>query len=112
MKKLYLVIPIVRPEDLNAIAQSEGWHTRVDLLRKTGTSFNTHWNGKHVLDQDEKPWNASEEDIAALTNTNGEVVALSEGEYHISAAIPLLCDKDGSVYAAEDDLEDLLKEVF
>lgn len=112
MKKLYLVKQIVRPEDLGEIARSEGWHTRTDVLRKTGTSFNTHWNGKNVLDQDEKPWNASDEDIAALQKTSGEVVALSEGKYFVSHTIPLFADTDGSIYAAEEDLEDLLKQIF
>ncbi len=112
MKKLYLVNPIARPEDLGDVARSEGWQTRTDVLRKTGTSFNTHWNGKNVLDQDEKPWNASEEDIASLTQTSGEVVALSEGQYYVSNTIPLFADTDGSIYAAEEDLEDLLKQIF
>ena len=112
MKKLYLVIPIVKPEDLGDVARSEGWHTRTDVLRKTSTSYNTHWNGKNVLDQDEKPWIASEEDVASLMKTNGQVVALSEGKYYVSNTIPLLADKDGSVYAAEEDLEDLLKQIY
>jgi hypothetical protein len=106
--KLLLVIPIRVQEDLDAVVQSEDWHTVKDLFKKTGTSYNTHWNGNYVLDQDEIPWKVSPEEIAALTESEGRVIVVSEGKYGITGSIPLYSDRDGSVYVLEKDVEEML----
>jgi hypothetical protein len=103
--KLLLVIPIRNPEDLLPVVESEGWHTVKDLFRKTNTSYNSHWNGNYVLDQDEIPWKASPEEIDALQQSKGRVVVLSGTKYAISDKITLFSDTDGSVYVQEEDLE-------
>jgi hypothetical protein len=108
VQKLLLVIPIREQEDLLPVVESEGWHTTKDLFRKTGTSYNTHWNGNYVLDQDEIPWKATREEIQALEKSKGRVVVLQEAKYGITDKINLYTDKDGSVYALEDNLQDLL----
>lgn len=108
IRKLLLVIPIRAQEDLMPVVESEGWHTTKDLFKKTGTSYNTHWNGNYVLDQDEIPWKATQEEIKALGKSKGRVVVLSEAKYNITDNISLFTDTDGSVYALEDNLEDLL----
>jgi hypothetical protein len=107
-KKLLLLIPIQVQDDLLPVVESEGWHTVKDLFRKTNTSYNTHWNGNYVLDQDEIPWKASEEEIACLEKSRGRVVVLSEGKYLLSDEITFLTDRDGSVYALEEELQPLL----
>jgi len=107
-QKLLLVIPIRAQEDLMPVVESEGWHTTTDLFRKTGTSYNTHWNGNYVLDQDEIPWKATKEEIEALEKSKGRVVVLFEAKYNITDKINLYTDKDGSVYALENSVEELL----
>lgn len=107
-QKLLLVIPIRGQEDLMPVVESEGWHTAKDLFRKTGTSYNTHWNGNYVLDQDEIPWKATREEIQTLEKSKGRVVVLYEMKYNITDKINLYTDKDGSVYALEDNLIHLL----
>jgi hypothetical protein len=107
-KKLLLVIPIGDQEDLLPVVNSEGWHTVKDLFKKTSTSFNVHWNGNHVLDQDEIPWKVTPEELASLVKSEGRVVVLSDGKYAISENIPLYTDRDGSVYVLEDAVEELL----
>ena len=59
-KKLLLLIHVDVQDDLLPVVESEGWHTIKDLFRKTETSYNQHWNGKSVLDQDEIPFLQSE----------------------------------------------------
>jgi hypothetical protein len=108
IKKLLLVIPIRDQDDLAPVVESEGWHTVKDLFRKTSTSYNTHWNGKFVLDQDEVPWKASDSEIQELSGTSGEVVVIVDAKYQISDKINLFADRDGSVYALESDLAHLL----
>ena len=108
IEKLLLVIPIRGQEDLTPVVESEEWHTTKDLFKKTGTSYNTHWNGNYVLDQDEIPWKATREEIECLEKSKGRVVVLSEGKYNITDKINLFTDKDGSVYAVEDDLQGIL----
>jgi hypothetical protein len=108
-KKLLLVIPIGDQEDLLPVVNSEGWHTVKDLFKKTNTSFNVHWNGNYVLDQDEIPWKVSPEEIAALVESQGRVVVVSDGKYTISEDIPLYTDRDGSVYVLEEAIEELLR---
>jgi hypothetical protein len=108
-KKLLLLIPIRVQDDLLPVVESEGWHTVKDLFRKTNTSYNTHWNGNYVLDQDEIPWKASQEEIASLVKSQGRVIVLSDGKYHISDEIAFYTDRDGSVYVLEDDVQGLLE---
>lgn len=108
-KKLLLVIPIGEQDDLLPVVNSEGWHTVKDLFKKTSTSFNVHWNGNYVLDQDEIPWKVSTEEIEALEQSGGRVVVVSDGKYTISDDIPLYTDRDGSVYVLEEAIEDLLR---
>ncbi|MFH0821315.1 MAG: hypothetical protein V2B18_01080 [Pseudomonadota bacterium] len=107
-RKLLLVIPIASQDDLLPIVESEGWQTVRDLFRKTGTSYNTHWNGKYVLDQDEKPWKITGEELLSLRRAAGRVVVVTEGDYGISKEIPLYVDTDGSTYVLEDDIQLLL----
>lgn len=109
-RKLLALITIEAHEDLLPVAQAEDWHTVIDLLRKTRTSFNTHWNGKHVLDLDDTPWVAGDEDLAALTHTQGDVVILFDSKYHMRENVPLYLDTDGSFYVLEDDIKELLSE--
>jgi len=108
-KKLLLVIPVRVQDDLLPVVESEGWHTIKDLFKKTSTSYNTHWNGNYVLDQDEIPWKASKEELKSLEKSKGLVVVLSEGKYNISDNVTLYTDKDGSVYVLEDDITSLLE---
>jgi hypothetical protein len=108
VKKLLLVIPVRLQEDLLSVVESEGWHTVQDLFKKTATSFNMHWNGNYVLDQDEIPWKASLEEINSLEVTKGQVIVLDDGKYRITEKISLFNDKD-SVYALEDDIAYLLE---
>lgn len=108
VKKLLLLIYVDVQDDLLPVVESEGWHTIKDLFRKTGTSYNQDWNGKYVLDQDEIPWKASDEELEALTTFTDRVVVLSDGKYLISEELTLYRDTDGSVYALESDLETLL----
>lgn len=108
VKKLLLVIPVRLEKDLMSVVESEGWHTLQDLYKKTATSYNMHWNGNYVLDQDEIPWKASLEEINSLEMTKGRVIVLDDGKYQITDKITLLNDKD-SVYALEDDLKYLLE---
>lgn len=107
-KKLLLLIPIRVQDDLLPVVESEGWQTVKDLFRKTNTSYNTHWNGHYVLDQDEIPWKASEEEVGCLEKSRGRVVVVSEGKYQISEEITFFTDRDGSVYALEEDVQPLL----
>jgi hypothetical protein len=107
-KKLLLVIPVGVQDDLLPVVESEGWHTVKDLFKKTGTSYNRDWNGKYVLDQDEIPWKASDEELLSLISAAGDVVVISDGEYHLAENLTLFKDTDGSVYVTEDDLEGLL----
>jgi hypothetical protein len=67
--------------------------------------YATHWHGNYVLDQDEIPWKASKEEIAALERVRGRVIVLAGWKYNISDTLTLYVDKDGSVYAVEDDVE-------
>ena len=67
-----------------------------------------HWNGKYVLDQDEIPWKASDEELESLTTVTDRVVVLSDGKYLVSDEITLYKDTDGSTYALERDIETLL----
>ncbi len=106
-RKLLLVIPVRFQEDLLSVVESEGWHTIQDLFKKTATSYNLHWNGNFVLDQDEIPWKATKEEINSLEVSKGRVIVLNDGKYNITEKINLYNDKD-SVYALEDDLEDML----
>ena len=108
VKKLLLVIPVRLQEDLLSVVESEGWHTVQDLFKKTATSFNMHWNGNYVLDQDEIPWKASLEEINSLEVTKGHVIVLDDGKYRITEKISLFNDKD-SVYALEDDIAHLME---
>ncbi|MGD9817572.1 MAG: hypothetical protein AB7V04_02620 [Desulfomonilaceae bacterium] len=108
IKRLLLVIPVSVQEDLLAVVESEGWHTVQDLFKKTATSYNLHWNGNYVLDQDEIPWKASLEEINSLEMIKGRVIVLDDGKYQITEKISLFKDKD-SVYALEDDLAYLLE---
>ncbi|MGB6065577.1 MAG: hypothetical protein WBG50_12265 [Desulfomonilaceae bacterium] len=105
IKKLLLVIPVRSQEDLLPVVESEEWHTVKDLFKKTGTSYNTHWNGNYVLDQDEIPWKATQEEVDALQKSKGRVIVLSDGKYNISEKIDLYTDSDGSVYVSEEDVE-------
>jgi hypothetical protein len=107
-RRLLLLIHVRIQDDLLQVVESEGWHTVKDLFRKTGTSYNVHWNGKYVLDQDEIPWKVTEEELGALERSRGRVVVLSDGKYRISGDVTLYRDTDGSVYAMEPDLEHLL----
>jgi hypothetical protein len=107
VKKLLLVIPIKTPEDLMPIVVSEGWHTTRDLFKKTDTSYNTHWNGNFVLDQDEIPWKASREEVDSLKQSSGRVIVILEAKYHISDSIALYADTDGSMYVDEEDVQGL-----
>ncbi len=109
VKKLLLVIPIRIQDDLKPVLESEGWHTAKDLFRKTSTSYNTHWNGNYVLDQDEIPWKATPQEIEALEKTKGRVVVLNETKYNITEKVPLYMDKDGSVYVVEEDVTSFLE---
>jgi hypothetical protein len=104
VKKLLLVIPIRIQEDLLPVVESEGWHTIKDLFKKTDTSYNTHWNGNFVLDQDEIPWKATKEEIDSLSQTDGRVVVIDDGKYSISEKVTLFADTDGSLYVLEEDV--------
>ena len=108
-KRLLLVIPIHLQDDLKPIVESEGLHTINDLFRKTGTSYNRHWNGNYVLDQDEIPWKASSDELESLDQLKGRVVVLDELRYKITDKITLYTDKDGSVYVMEDDLKGIFE---
>ncbi|MEW6138652.1 MAG: hypothetical protein AB1733_10505 [Thermodesulfobacteriota bacterium] len=108
VKKLLLLIHVEAQDHLLPVVESEGWHTVKDLFKKTGTSYNQHWNGKYVLDQDEIPWKVTDAELTELKELRGQVVVLSDGKYFISDEIPLYQDKDGSTYAMETDLEPLL----
>ncbi len=101
---LLLVIPIREQDDLLPVVESEGWYTVIDLFKKTGTSYNTHWNGNYVVDQDEIPWKASQEELNSLAQITGRVVVLSGATYNISESLNLYADSDGSVYVREGDL--------
>jgi hypothetical protein len=105
IRKLLLVIPIRIQDDLAPVVESEGWHTIKDLFKKTGTSYNTHWNGNYVLDQDEIPWKATPEEIDLLERIDGKVVVLNGTKYNVSEALMLFKDTDDSVYVLEDDIE-------
>jgi hypothetical protein len=105
IKKLLLVLPVHSQEDLLPVVESEEWHTVKDLFRKTGTSYNADWNGNYVLDQDEIPWKATDEELNALGKSKGRVVVILDGKYNLSEKIDLYTDSDGSVYASEEDLE-------
>lgn len=107
-KKLLLVIPVGVQEDLLSVVESEGWHTLQDLFKKTGTSYNLHWNGNYVLDQDEIPWKASFEEVNSLEVIKGRVIVLNDGKYNISERVNLFKDKN-TIYALEDDLAYLLE---
>lgn len=102
---LLLVIPIREQDDLLPVVESEGWYTVKDLFKKTGTSYNTHWNGNYVVDQDEIPWKATEEELNSLAKISGRVIVLSGATFNISESLPLFADSDGSVYVRERDLE-------
>ncbi len=108
IRKLLLVIPIREQSDLEPVIESEGWHTVKDLFKKTDTSYNTHWNGNFVLDQDEIPWKAESEEISSLKETSGKVIVLNDGRYSITEQLKLYADTDGSVYALEDDVQYLM----
>ncbi len=110
VKKLLLVIPIQKPEDLMPVVVSEGWHTTRDLFKKTSTSYNTHWNGNYVLDQDEIPWKASSGEVDSLRQSSGRVIVVLESKYSISDSITLYSDTDGSVYVVEEDVQGLFEE--
>ncbi|MCX5861701.1 MAG: hypothetical protein NTW27_06230 [Deltaproteobacteria bacterium] len=107
VKKLLLVIPIRLEEDLIPVMESEGWYNVRDFYKKTGTSYETHWSGNYVVDQDEIPWKASKEEWDSLEKSKGRVVVISGADYNISDKITLYTDTDGSVYVSEDDLEGL-----
>lgn len=109
VRKLLLVIPIRVQDDLAPVLESEGWHTVKDLFKKTSTSYNTHWNGNYVLDQDEIPWKATREEVDALEKIKGCVVVLNEAKYHITERVTLYTDKDGSVYVVEEDVTSFLE---
>jgi hypothetical protein len=105
--KLLLVIPIREQEDLLPVAKAQEWATVKDLFKKTSTSYNTHWNGKYVVDLDEIPWKATKEELDSLEKSHGKVIVLSEGNYHVSEKLNLYNDTDGSVYVLEKDVEQL-----
>jgi hypothetical protein len=105
--KLLLVIPIKLQEDLTQIVESEGLHTVSDLLRKTSTSYNAHWNGNYVLDQDEIPWKATTDEVNQLTKADGRVIVINNMEYGITENIALFKDKDGSYYVLEEEVSSL-----
>jgi hypothetical protein len=109
--KLLMLIRVENQDDLLPVVESEGWHTVQDLFRKTGTLYNRDWNGKFVLDQDERPWKATDEELASLNRLQGKVVVISEGKYHISTQVPVYKDRDGSVYVAEADLSRFLSKI-
>lgn len=102
---LLLVIPIREQDDLLPVVESEGWYTVKDLFKKTGTSYNTHWNGNYVVDQDEIPWKATKDELNSLTKMTGRVVVLSGSTYNATETVALFTDSDGSVYVRESDLE-------
>ncbi len=108
VQKLLLVIPINVLDDLQPIWESEGWNNSKDLFRKTSISYNIHWNGNYVVDQDEIPWKASREELSELKESEGCVVVLSGSEYKISEKVALYCDRDGSFYVLEDNVKSLL----
>jgi hypothetical protein len=107
-EKLLLVIYVDEQEDLTPIVSAEGWHTIKDLLRKTDTSYNTHWNGKYVIDLDETPWKATPEEINSLGRTTGSVVCIADGDYRNIDKLTILLDKDGSAYVKETDVKELI----
>lgn len=109
--KLLLLIRVETQDDLLSVVESEGWHTVQDLFRKTGTLYNRDWNGKYVLDQDERPWYATDEEFGSLKKFKGKVVVISEGRYHISRQVAVYKDKDGSAYALENDLSRFLTNI-
>ena len=109
--KLFPLIRVETQDDLLPVVESEGWHTVQDLFRKTSTLYNRDWNGKYVLDQDERPWNATDVELASLKKLQGKVVVISEEKYHISTQVPVYEDRDGSVYAVEADLSRFLSTI-
>jgi hypothetical protein len=109
IKSLLLVIPIGGQDDLLQVVESEGWQTVKDLFKKTNTSYNTHWNGNFVLDQDEIPWKAGPEEIGSLSTSEGKVVVINEGKYFITEKVTLFHDTDGSVYVMEEAVSPLLE---
>jgi hypothetical protein len=106
-QKLLLVIPIKLQDDLAQIVESEGLHTVSDLLRKTGTSYNSHWNGNYVLDQDEIPWKAGADELSQLAKTSGRVIVINNMEYGITENVTLFKDTDGSYYVLEEEVNSL-----
>lgn len=108
ISKLLLVIPIREQADLEPVVESEGWYTIKDLFKKTSTSFNTDWNGNFVLDQDEIPWKATQDEVQSLKQTTGKVIVINDGKYFISDSLTLLKDTDGSVYVLEDNIQNLI----
>ncbi len=110
VKKLLLVIPIRTQEDLLPVVESEGWHTVKDLYRKTSTSYNTHWNGNYVLDQDEIPWKATREELDSLQKLKGRVVVLSGTKYNISEKIACTQTQMAQSNVQEEDLEEFFGE--
>lgn len=108
-QKLLLLIYVHEQEDLTPIITGEGWHTIKDLLNKTGTLYNTDWNGNYVIDLDETPWKATTEEIESLGITNGTVVSLIGGDYRKKEKAPIYLDKDGSAYIKESDATELIE---
>ncbi|MGC8603325.1 MAG: hypothetical protein ACP5VS_06535 [Desulfomonilaceae bacterium] len=104
--KLLLVVPISRQEDLDFVVEAEEWHTVQDIFKKTGTSFLRDWNGNYVLDLDEIPWKATNEELHSLKVIEGKVITIIESKYNISKAVKLFKDK-GSIYVMETDVADL-----
>lgn len=109
--KLLLLFRVENQDDLLPVVEAEGWYTAQDLFRKTRTMYNRDWNGKFVLDQDERPWRADDEELASLKKMSGQVIVLSEGQYHISDDVPLYKDTDGSMYVMEKDVLGFFKEI-
>ncbi|MCX5874575.1 MAG: hypothetical protein NTY51_15260 [Deltaproteobacteria bacterium] len=104
--KLLLVVPIRSQEDLQFVVEAEEWHTVKDVFKKTGTSFLRDWNGNYVLDLDEIPWKATQEELQVLEIIEGRVIAITESEYKISTLKKLYKDKE-SFYVLENDVTDL-----
>jgi hypothetical protein len=107
-EKLLLVIYIHEQEDLAPIISAEGWYTVKDLLRKTDTSYNTDWNGKFVIDLDETPWKATQNEMDSLGRTTGSVVCIADGDYRKLDKVTIFLDKDGSAYVREGDVGELI----
>lgn len=104
-KKLLLLIHVEKPEDLMPVVQSENWFTLKDLFHKTQTTFNRDWNGNYVVDQDEIPWQVSEQELGSLELTQGRVIVLYGGTFFITEPLTLYRDRDGSTYVMEEDVE-------